>query len=32
MKKARDHFNKIGDVKGTFFTKMGTIKEEMART
>ena len=27
MEKTRDLFNKIGDVKGTFHAKMGTIKE-----
>ena len=27
MKKARDQFKKIGDAKGRFFTKMGTIKD-----
>ena len=27
MGNARDHFKKTGDTKGTFHTKMGTIKE-----
>ena len=27
MKKARDQFKKIGDAKGRFFTKMGSIKD-----
>ena len=27
MEKTRDLFNKIGDVKGTFHAKMGTIKD-----
>ena len=27
MGKTRDHFNKIGDTKGTFHTMMGTIKD-----
>ena len=27
MGKIRDHFKKIRDTKGTFHTKMGTIKE-----
>ena len=27
MGKARDHFKKTGDIKGTLHAKMGTIKE-----
>ena len=27
MGKTRDLFNKIRDTKGTFYTKMGTIKD-----
>ena len=27
MRKTRDFFNKIGDTKGTFYAKMGTIKD-----
>ena len=27
MRKTRDFFNKIGDNKGTFQAKMGTIKD-----
>ena len=27
MGKSRDLFKKIGDIKGTFHTKMGTIKD-----
>ena len=27
MGKTRDLFNKIGDVKGTFHARMGTIKD-----
>ena len=27
MGKTRDHFNKIGDTKGTFHAKTGTIKD-----
>ena len=27
MGKARDLFNKIGDIKGTFHSRMGTIKD-----
>ena len=27
MGNARDHFKKTGDTKGTFHTKMGTIKD-----
>ena len=27
MGKTRDLFNKIGDTKGTFYAKMGTIKD-----
>ena len=29
--KTRDLFNKIGDVKGTFHAKMGTIKDRNGR-
>ena len=32
MRKIRDLFKKIGDTKGRFHTKMGTIKTEIART
>ena len=28
MGKTRDHFKKIGDTKGTFHAKMGTIKDQ----
>ena len=28
MGKTRDLFKKIGDIKGTFHTKMGTIKDK----
>ena len=28
MGKTRDLFKKIGDVKGTFYARMGTIKEK----
>jgi len=31
MGKARDLFNKIGDIKGTFHATTGTIKEERVR-
>ena len=31
MGKTRDLFKKIGDTKGTFCAKMGTIKTEIAR-
>ena len=27
MRKTRDHFKKIGDTKGTYHAKMGTIKD-----
>ena len=27
MRKIRDHFKKISDTKGTFYSKMGTIKD-----
>ena len=32
MGKARDLFKKIGDIKGTFHVRMGTIKNRMVRT
>ena len=32
MEKTRDLFKKIGDTKGRFCAKMGTIKTEIART
>ena len=32
MGKTRDLFKKIGDTKGTFYAKMGTLRTEMART
>ena len=32
MGKSRDPFKKIRDTKGTFHTKMGTMKEEMVWT
>ena len=32
MRKTRDLFKKIGDTKGTFHAKMGSIKEEMVWT
>ena len=28
IRKTRDHFQKIRDTKGTFHTKMGTIKDK----
>ena len=28
IRKTRDHFKKIRDTKGTFHTKMGTIKDK----
>ena len=31
MGKARDHFKKTGDTKGTFLAKMGTIKDRNGR-
>ena len=31
MGKARDHFQKIGDIKGTFHAKMGTIKDRKCK-
>ena len=27
MRKTRDHFKKIGDTKGTYHARMGTIKD-----
>ena len=30
MGKTRDHFKKIGDTKGTFHAKMGSIKDRNA--
>ena len=27
MEKTRSHFKKIGDIKGTFHVRMGTIKD-----
>ena len=32
MEKIRDLFKKIRDTKGTFHAKMGSIKDEMAKT
>ena len=32
MGKTRDHFKKIRDTKGTFYTKMGTIRTETVWT
>ena len=32
MRKTRDLFKKIGDTKGTFHAKMGSVKEEMVWT
>ena len=32
MGKTRDIFKKIGDTKGTFHAKMGTIKDRKVRT
>ena len=32
MGKTRDFLKKTGDSKGTFHTKMGTMKTEMTRT
>ena len=32
MGKTRDLFKKIGDTKGTFHAKTGTIRKEMSRT
>ena len=31
MGKSRDLFKKIGDIKGTFHTKMGTIKDKNSK-
>ena len=31
MGKTRDFFKKIGDIKGTFHAKMGTIKDRNGR-
>ena len=31
MGKTRDHFKNIGDTKGTFHAKMGTIKDRNSR-
>ena len=31
MGKTRDLFKKIGDTKGTFYTKMGTIKDRNSK-
>ena len=31
MGKARDHFKKTGDTKGTLQAKMGTIKDRSSR-
>ena len=31
MGKARDHFKKTGDTKGTFLAKMGTIKDRNSK-
>ena len=31
MRKTRDFFNKIGDNKGTFQAKMGTIKDRNSK-
>ena len=32
MEKTRDHFKKIGNIKGIFHIRMGMIQAEMART
>ena len=32
MGKTRDLFKKIGDIKGTFYVRMGTMGIEMVRT
>ena len=31
MEKSRDLFNKIGDMKGTFHVRMGTIKDKNSK-
>ena len=31
MGKTRDLFNKIGDTKGTFHTKIGTVKDKNSK-
>ena len=31
MGKTRDHFKKIGDIKGTFHAKMGKIKDSNSK-
>ena len=31
MGKSRDLFKKIGDIKGTFYAKMGTIKDRNSK-
>ena len=32
MGETRDHFKKIGDIKGIFHARMGTIKDRVVRT
>ena len=32
MEKTRDHFKKIGNIKGILHVRMGMIQAEMART
>ena len=32
MEKTRDHFKKIGNIKGLFHARMGMIEAEMVRT
>ena len=32
MEKTRDHFKKIGNIKGIFHARMGMIEAEMVRT
>ena len=32
MEKTRDHFKKIGNIKGIFHARMGMIQAEMVRT
>ena len=31
MRKTRDIFKKTGDIKGTFYAKMGTVKDKISK-
>ena len=31
MRKTRDIFKKTGDIKGTFYAKMGTVKDKLSK-